>query len=66
MANLLKELRAEKSQAEMAKLFNISQQAWSSWESGRTVPKPGVMQMMEDIFGKRKEEIFFKEFNYKM
>lgn len=64
--NLLRELRGSKSQSEIAAKIGISQQAWSSWESGRTVPKPCMMQLLEDMFQTKKEEIFFNDFNYKM
>lgn len=68
MRNRLSELRKNQSlsQTELAKLLNVSQQLYSSWETSRTLPKPFQMQQLEDLFGVRKEEIFFKEFNYKM
>lgn len=65
MPNLLKDLRGSRTQAEMASIFGITQQAWSSWESGRTVPKPSIMQMMEDMFQRKKEDIFLKNLTTK-
>ena len=63
--NRLKELRGEISQARIAALFDTKQQTWGSWESGRTLPPPAMMQRMEDYFAVRKESIFFAAFNYK-
>lgn len=68
MKNLVAEFRNIKnlSQDELAKLLNVTQQTLSSWETGRTTPKPHQMQHLEDILGERKEIIFFEDFNYKM
>ena len=63
--NLLKELRGVKSQSEMAKEFNVSQQGWQSWENGRTVPNNATMLIMEKKFNVPMEVIFFDSFNNK-
>ncbi len=63
--NMLKELRGDVTQSEMASLFGVNQNTWSSWETGRTKPKYEVMMAMERYFNLRKEEIFFTAFNYK-
>ena len=63
--NLLKDLRGGKSQAEIAKEFNVSQQGWQSWEIGRTVPDNATMLQMEMKFNVPMEVIFFDSFNYK-
>ena len=63
--NLLKDLRGKKSQAEIAKEFNVSQQGWQSWEIGRTVPDNATMLQMENYFNVPMEVIFFDSFNYK-
>ena len=63
--NLLKDLRGGKSQAKIAKEFNISQQGWQSWEIGRTVPDNARMLQMEKKFNVPMEVIFFDSFNYK-
>jgi len=62
---MLKKLRNEKTQKSMANIFGVTQQAWHSWESGRTLPSLKLMQLMEEHFSVRKEEIFFGAFNYK-
>lgn len=68
MKNKLAEIRILKnySQGELAELLNVSQQTFSSWETGRTLPKPYQMQHLEDVLGIDKEIIFFEDFNYKM
>jgi phage repressor protein C with HTH and peptisase S24 domain/DNA-binding XRE family transcriptional regulator len=45
VSKILLELRisSEKSQAEFAKLAGVSQRTWSSYESGQTTPKMGVL-----------------------
>lgn len=62
--NLLKKLRGQKSQAEMAKEYKVSQQGWQSWETGRTVPNNATMLQMEKNFNVPMEVIFFDSFNY--
>jgi len=54
------------SQEELATILGIKQQTLSSWEIGRTLPKPHQMQKIEDILKVEKESIFFEAFNYKM
>lgn len=63
--NLLKDLRGKKSQAEIAKEFEVSQQCWQSWEIGRTVPDNATLLKMENYFSIPMEVIFFNSFNYK-
>lgn len=54
------------SQKKLAAAIGVTQQTLSSWEVGRTLPKPFQMQKIEDILKHKKEEIFFEAFNYKM
>ncbi len=63
--NLLKDLRGTKTQSEMAKEYNVSQQCWQSWEIGRTLPDNATMLQMEKNFNVPMEFIFFDSFNYK-
>lgn len=67
MSNKLTEIRNSKkiNQSNLANIMNVSQQTLSSWEVGRTLPKPYQMQHLEDVLGVKKEEIFFDDFNYK-
>lgn len=63
--NLLKDLRGTKSQSEIAREYEVSQQCWQSWETGRTLPDNATMLQMEKAFGVPMEVIFFDSFNYK-
>lgn len=67
MQNILKEIRENNniSQEELARIMNVSQKTISSWEVGRTTPKVNKMQLLEDFFNIKKEDIFFSAFNYK-
>lgn len=67
MKNNLKKIRMEAgiSQESLANLLNVSQKTVSSWEIGRSTPKPSQMQHLEDFFKVPKEKIFFTAFNYK-
>lgn len=65
MKNLLRLLRGDKSQAEIASSYDVSQQTWYSWESGRTVPNGEIMLKLERDFSIPMEVIFFTAFNYK-
>ena len=60
--NLLKKLRGEKTQAEIAAEYNVSQQCWQSWEAGRTLPPNSLMLKMEKDFNTPMEDIFFDSF----
>lgn len=60
--NLLRLLRGEKSQVEMAQEYNVTQQCWQSWEIGRTVPDNPTMLKMERAFDLPMEVIFFDSF----
>ncbi|MCH0360035.1 helix-turn-helix transcriptional regulator, partial [Enterococcus faecium] len=47
----LSRYRKEKglSQTELAKKMNVTQQCVSSWQTGRTIPKPYQMKMLSEI-----------------
>ena len=57
------EYRGNKSQAEMGKLYGVTQQAWSSWENGDTSPNVVIMRKIEKDSGIAMEVIFFDIFN---
>ncbi len=46
------------SQAYLAKLLGVKQQAVSSWELGRTFPKPYQLQQIAEILEVGKDELF--------
>ena len=60
--NLLGILRGKNSQADMAEKYGVSQQTWSSWEKGRTIPDNEIMLSMENDFNIPMEVIFFGSF----
>lgn len=55
--------RGERSQADMARKYGVSQQAWSSWENGDKKPEVSIMKQIEDDSAIAMEEIFFDVFN---
>ncbi len=55
--------RGDKSQADMAKKYKVSQQAWSSWENGEKRPDVTIMKQIEVDSGIPIEVIFFDVFN---
>ncbi len=55
--------RGDKSQADMAKRYKVSQQAWSSWENGEKRPDVTIMKQIEVDSGIPMEVIFFDVFN---
>ncbi|MBR1727910.1 MAG: helix-turn-helix transcriptional regulator [Selenomonadaceae bacterium] len=57
------DFRGTRTQSEMAKIYGITQQAWSAWENGETAPPAKVMKRLEDDIGVSMEEIFFDVFN---
>lgn len=52
-ARRLRELREKKglTQAELGRLFNLSKQAISSYETGGSAPGPETLQRLADFFG---------------
>lgn len=55
--------RGDRSQQEMAAMYGVTQQAWSSWENGITKPDVVTMQKLSKDIGKNIEDIFFDVFN---
>lgn len=66
MRERLIKARGSKSQEEMAKIFGVRQQTYSSWETGRSKPLPSIMKQMEIYFSIPMEELFFDLFNSEM
>lgn len=62
MREKLVSYRGERSQEEMAKIYGVSQQAWSKYENGTAVPSPSIMLRIEKDSGVKMEEIFFDAF----
>ena len=57
------DFRGEKTQAEMANNYGVSQQLWSAWEIGTSTPQPHIMKRLENDVGVPMEDIFFDVFN---
>ena len=57
----LKELRGDKSQAEVAVAVGISDSAMSAYENGDRVPRDEVKIRLAKYFGKTVQEIFFDQ-----
>lgn len=55
--------RGKRSQADMATVYGVSQQAWSMWEMGTLKPKVVTMKRLEMDSGIPMEELFFDVFN---
>lgn len=55
--------RGHRSQEEMGKLYNVSQQVWSRWENGTAKPRVEIMKQLEEDIGVPMETIFFDVFN---
>lgn len=66
MLTKLKVLRVKKrmSQSDLAKALGTTQMTVSAWETGRSTPRPPMMQKIADYFGVSKDDLFFAAFNY--
>lgn len=54
------------SQTELARKMNVTQQCISSWQTGRTKPKPYQMKMLSEILSVSINELFSEVFNKAM
>lgn len=68
MKTRLREIRKPSglTQKELGELLEVDPRTISTWELGTRTPPPAKMQQIEDMFGVKKEEIFFAAFGYKM
>lgn len=55
--------RGNRSQAEMAKLYKVTQQSWSNWENGHGIPRSKTMFQIAKDAGLSIEELFFDDKN---
>lgn len=51
------------SQIEIAEKMSVTQQSISSWETGRTVPKPHQMKLLSQVLEVDMDELFYDIFN---
>ena len=61
MGSKLRELRGERSQAEVARELLISDSALSAYENGERIPRDDVKRRIAKYYGKTVGEIFFDE-----
>lgn len=66
MRDKLVEYRGERTQAQMAKKYGVTQQAWNRWEKGDCKPNVVIMRKIEIDSGVPMEALFFDVFNNKM
>jgi len=59
--NKLVEYRGPRTQEIMAKMYNVTQQAWSKWENGQDTPRPAIMYQIAKDAGSTIEAIFFDD-----
>jgi len=55
--------RGNRSQLAMASQYGVTQQTWSNWEQGKTIPDPYTMKQLEIDSGFSMEKLFFDIFN---
>lgn len=53
------------SQIELANLMSVTQQSISSWEVGRTIPKPYQMKKLAELLETEMDVLFYEMFNIK-
>lgn len=51
------------SQIEIAEKMSVTQQSVSSWEIGRTIPKPYQMKQLSEMLEVSVDELFYEIFN---
>ncbi len=56
---ILKGLRGDRSQSEMAAAVGVTKSAWAMYERGERVPRDEVKRRIAAYFGKSVQEIFF-------
>ncbi len=55
--------RGDRTQGEMGRKYNVTQQAWSNWENGYDTPRPATMLLIAKDAGQSIEALFFDEIN---
>ncbi len=53
------------SQIDIADRLSVTQQSISSWEIGRTIPKPYQMKQLSEMLEVSIDELFYEIFNMK-
>ena len=58
-AQMLKELRGDRTQEEVAEAIGVTKSAWAMYERGERVPRDEIKVKIAKYFGKTVEELFF-------
>ena len=61
MNNNLMNFRGERTQSEMAKQYEVTQQMWSLRERGKSFPKPDIMKKIASDAESTVDAIFFMQ-----
>ncbi len=61
MAETLRKLRGNRTQAEVAKALDISISALSMYENGERIPRDEVKKRISEYYGRTVQHIFFKQ-----
>lgn len=56
---MLRQLRGEQTQVEVATAIGITKSSWAMYERGERVPRDEVKRRIAAYFGKTVQEIFF-------
>ena len=56
---ILRDLRGEKTQEEIAKAVGITKSSWAMYERGERIPRDEVKIQIAQYFGKTVQEVFF-------
>lgn len=56
---ILRELRGDKTQEEIAKAVGITKSSWAMYERGERIPSDEVKIQIAKYFGKTVQEVFF-------
>ena len=61
---ILRKLRGNKTQEEMAKAIGVTKSAWAMYERGERVPRDEVKIRIAKYFSKTVQEIFFSRIEH--
>lgn len=58
---LLRSLRGERTQEQVASAIGITKSSWAMYERGERIPRDEVKVRIADYFGKTVQDIFFRK-----
>ncbi len=61
--HILRELRGQNTQKEIADALGLTKSAWAMYENGKRIPRDEIKIRIADYFGKSVQEIFFGQQN---